>query len=273
MTYYNPLANTSRNAPIHLDGAPSNGTDEVQTVTVTGTPTGGTFALEWRGRTTTPIAYNANSATVQAALEALSNIGSGNVAASGTLSGGMTITFQGNLEKKAWALLELADNSLTGGTSPNVTIVETVTGVNASGRGALPGRILVDTDDGIAHINKGTQTAPVWGTLVSRSIEAAAADGAITIPDADGEKTVVITKGSAAALTLGLPTSTQNGAKIHFVSATAFAHTVTRATEGFNDLGASGDVATFAAAKGNGFTVVAYEGDWFVLSNIGVTIA
>jgi len=273
MTYYNPLANTSRNAPIALDGAPTNGTSEVQTVTVTGTPTGGTFKLSYRGRATTAIAYNANSATVQAALEALSTIGSGNVAASGSLSSGMTITFQGALEKFVAQTLILADNSLTGGTSPSVTIQETTPGISASGRGAVAGRLLIDTTNGVAYVNKGTQTAPVWTKLVARSVEAASADGAITIPDADEEKIVMITKGSAAALTLGTPASTQNGAQIQFMSTTAFAHTVTTATIGLNDGGTASDVATFGAAKGNNFTVIAYESDWWVVgTSVGVTL-
>jgi hypothetical protein len=152
-----------------------------------------------------------------------------------------------------------------------VTIANTTPGVTATARGSEPGRMGFDRENGKVYINAGTEYAPEWVDF-HNGLQVAAADGAITIPSA-GRKTVIITKGSAAALTLGLPTTAQNGVEIAIVAATAFAHTVTRATEGFNDLGASGDVATFAAAKGNGFTVVAYEGDWFVTSNIGVTIA
>lgn len=107
---------------------------------------------------------------------------------------------------------------------------------------------------------------------INRVVEVASADGAITIPDR-GSKTVFITKGSAAALTLAAPSTAQNGVKITFASTTAYAHTVTAATIGFNDLGTSGDVGTFGAAKGNGFTCEAYAGDWFVTSNINVTFA
>jgi hypothetical protein len=45
--------------------------NEVQRITITGTPTGGTFTLTFQGNTTAPIAYNASAATVVAALEAL----------------------------------------------------------------------------------------------------------------------------------------------------------------------------------------------------------
>ena len=53
-----------------LWGPYSGTTDEVQTVTITGGPTGGTFTLTWGGQTTAAIAYNATAATVQALNEA-----------------------------------------------------------------------------------------------------------------------------------------------------------------------------------------------------------
>ena len=100
-------------------------------------------------------------------------------------------------------------------------------------------------------------------------VTAASADGAITIQSG----TVVITKGTACALTLGTPTTAQNGTVIRIISATAAAHTVTATTIGFNAADAAGDVGTFGAAIGNNLTVVAYGGEWLVLGNTGVTIA
>ncbi len=103
--------------------------------------------------------------------------------------------------------------------------------------------------------------------------DVASADGAITIPTR-GRKHVFITKASAAALTLAAPTATtHDGVEIVIVSTTAAAHTVTVSTTGMNDLGTSGDVATFGLAKGNGLTLVAYNADWYVTSNIGATLA
>ena len=107
----------------------SSSTDEVQTATVSGTPTGGTFKLSYRGAITAAIAYNAAAATVQAALEALRTIGTGNVTVSGSAGGPYTITFVGALAGVNAVLIQLADNSLTGGTSPDVTIVQTTAGV------------------------------------------------------------------------------------------------------------------------------------------------
>ena len=103
--------------------------------------------------------------------------------------------------------------------------------------------------------------------------DVASADGAVTIPTR-GRKHVFVTKASAAALTLAAPTATtHDGVEIVIVSTTAAAHTVTVSTTGMNDLGTSADVGTFGASKGNGLTLVAYQGDWYVTSNIGVTLA
>lgn len=59
------------------------GTYEVQTVTLTGAPTGGTFTLSLSGQTTSALAYNATAAQVQTALAALSTVGAGNVLVTG----------------------------------------------------------------------------------------------------------------------------------------------------------------------------------------------
>ena len=53
-------------------------TDEQQTVRVNNA-TGGTFTLTFNGQTTAPIAYNANGPAIDAALEALPNIGANNI--------------------------------------------------------------------------------------------------------------------------------------------------------------------------------------------------
>ncbi len=52
-----------------------------QKVVLLNSPTGGTFTLSFEGGTTGPIPYNATAAQVQAALEALPNIGPGNAEA------------------------------------------------------------------------------------------------------------------------------------------------------------------------------------------------
>lgn len=109
---------------------------------------------------------------------------------------------------------------------------------------------------------------------INRVVETISTNGAVAIPDR-GEKTVYITKGSAGAYTLAAPTATvHDGVRITFMSTTAFAHTVTATTVGTNDGGAASDVGTFGAAKGNNFTVEAYQADWWVVGTpVGVTFA
>lgn len=106
--------------------------DEVQTVTITGSPTGGTFTLTFGGQTTAGIAYNAAASAVQTALQALSSIGSNNCTVTGSAGGPYTVTFIGALANASQALMTANGASLTGGTSPGVTIARVQAG-QASG--------------------------------------------------------------------------------------------------------------------------------------------
>lgn len=151
-------------------GAPVNGTNEVQTLTIGGTPDGGTFKLAFDGFTTAPITFVDDDdvalvAAIDAALEALPSIGSGGVTvAAGTLENGIgtvTITFGGNLAKKAVPTISVANNSLTG-TSPTLAVAETTPGVDATARGAAIGATLIDTTNKKEYINTGTALEPTW---------------------------------------------------------------------------------------------------------------
>lgn len=112
---------------VKLSGTPTN---EVQTLTVTGTPTGGTFRLAFNSVATANIAFNASAAAVQSALELISTIGAGNVAATGgpLPTTAVVITFQNNLAAQNVPLITATGVTLTGGTTPGVTIVETTPG-------------------------------------------------------------------------------------------------------------------------------------------------
>lgn len=105
------------------------GTNEQQTITVTGTPTGGTFTLTYSGATTAAIAHNAAAAAVVTALEALPNIGPGNVTgAGGALPGTpVVITFTGTLGKQGVPAMTAA-HAFTGGTTPTIAITTTTAG-------------------------------------------------------------------------------------------------------------------------------------------------
>jgi hypothetical protein len=150
-------------------GVPANGTDEVQTLTIGGTPTGGTFTLRFDGFETAPIAWNATNATlvanIDAALEALPSIGVGGVTtAVGTMTAGVgtiTITFAGNLGRLAVPTITVVTNAMTG-TTPTVAVAETTPGVTATERGAPRGAEYTNISTGIMYVNTGTEIAPTW---------------------------------------------------------------------------------------------------------------
>jgi len=103
----------------------------VYTIAVTGTPTGGTFTLAITANGTTEstaaIAYNADAATVQAAIIATAVVPAAAVTVTGTTT--KTITFAGALTDEV-VTLALDDNSLTGGSTPSVTVTESATTTN-----------------------------------------------------------------------------------------------------------------------------------------------
>jgi len=103
--------------------------NEVQTITMTGPPTAGTFTLTFNGQTTAPIAYNATASTVTTALKALNNIGSNDVSSSGGPfpTTPVVVTFQGDLEDTDVAQMTATGTGLTGGT---VAVTTTTPGGN-----------------------------------------------------------------------------------------------------------------------------------------------
>lgn len=108
--------------------------DEVQTVTITGGPTGGTFTLTFGANTTSAIAYNASAATVQAALVALASIGANNVSVSGGPGPNTpwVVEFIGTLGYANQASMTGNFAGLTGGSSPNGNIT-----INQNGSGMV----------------------------------------------------------------------------------------------------------------------------------------
>ncbi|HEY5312083.1 MAG TPA: hypothetical protein VIK18_06170 [Pirellulales bacterium] len=72
--------------------------NEVQTVSFSPVPTAGTYTLAFYGQTISALNWNDPAATIQAALEALSTIGAGNISATGEVNAGsISMTFQGSL--------------------------------------------------------------------------------------------------------------------------------------------------------------------------------
>lgn len=113
------------------DGAaPVTAVPDVQTVTITGAPTGGWIPLTKDGQTTGHIAWNATAAVLQAALEALSTVGVGNVDVTGGPGPGTgwICTFTGDLAGPQSVMTSSAAG-LTGGTTPAVAVAHTTPGV------------------------------------------------------------------------------------------------------------------------------------------------
>lgn len=155
----------SRNDGVSLDGSgvaqvPTYGiqlsTNEVQTVTITGTPTGGTFTLTFQGQTTGTIAYNAIASAVQTALEALSNVDPGDVLVTGGPGPGTpyVVEFRGQYGQVNVTQMTAA-GSFTGGSSPAVAVTTTTPGATGTGIPLipiLPGQVDVWMDDTAAGL-------------------------------------------------------------------------------------------------------------------------
>lgn len=129
------------------------GVNEVQSISITGTPTGGNYRLRFNGQETANLAYNADAAAIQTALRALTTIGAAECTVTGT--GPFTVTFTGAMAGKDQPVIELSLNSLTGGASPTVTITTTTQGgyIELPSTPILPGDTSVyyaTTFDGLA---------------------------------------------------------------------------------------------------------------------------
>lgn len=131
--------------------------NEVQTVTVSGAPTGGAFTLtlppEAGGAATAPIPSDATAAAVLAALEAVGY--AGNFAVTGPAGGPWVVTFRREYGGLNVGLMGAA-HTFTGGTSPNIAVAQTTPGAdNAADIPAVP----VNAPDGSIFIDGS------WGAL------------------------------------------------------------------------------------------------------------
>lgn len=101
------------------------GVQQVDQITITGTPTGGSFTLTVGGQITAAIPYNATPPQVQAALVALSTVGVNGVSCTGTALPGGTITATFSAPG---AVAMTHTDSLTGGTTPAVSVSQQTAG-------------------------------------------------------------------------------------------------------------------------------------------------
>lgn len=131
-----PLLRTRTGARVVADAGYSGrgpdvpGTAEVQTVTITGDPTGGTFTLTFSAQTTAAIAWNATALAVQNALNALSNLDGVTVTGGPGPGTPYTVTFPVDMGDVAQMTASAA--GLTGGTAPAVNVATATPGVAPS---------------------------------------------------------------------------------------------------------------------------------------------
>lgn len=168
--------------------------------------------------------------------------------------------------------------ALSGSTIKTNTIAETTAASGVTIDGVLVkdgGAVFADgASIEVDTVNEATAAAGVTidGVLVKdtavygrTSIVAVTADGAISIPAYNVH--YFITKAGVAAMTIADPTATtHDGVTLTFVATTANAHTLDNSAGSgfFSSGGATKDVGTFGGAIGDGFTIIAYQGKWYI---------
>ncbi len=117
---------------IVLEDTGTSATEDVQSISASGTPTGGTFVLTFQGYSTGDIAYNARASAIQLELESLPTIGEGNVVCTGATlaSGPIKVSFQGDLANALMPSIVCDATHLKGGTDEvqRISITGTPTG-------------------------------------------------------------------------------------------------------------------------------------------------
>lgn len=170
------------------------GTDEVQTVTCYGTPTGGTRGFRFRGQTAT-VAYDASPATVQTAMRALSTIAGPYVTVTGTANSSYVFTFSGNLGHQALDPIQVISSGLTGG---SIYAEVTVTTPGAAGTNQInyvQHRTYADTQAQIQLDQTGTWTAGSWTLTINGDTTSAIAWDATSVEIAVEIETLLGSKG------------------------------------------------------------------------------
>ena len=87
----------------------------------------------------------------------------------------------------------------------------------------------------------------------------------------------VVTLSNAAApvvATLAKPTATTDDFKrLHVISLAAQAHTLAIVGGSFGNGGVGEDVATFLNKIGTNIALIAYQGEWYIVGGLGITVA
>lgn len=171
-------------------------TVEVQTITVTGTPTGGTMQIGYGSQWTTELAFNANSGTVQTALRLLTGLGSV-TCGGGALPAATTVTMTGVV---APAMLDLDLSNLTGGT-PAGTVVATTPYVAAVAAVTAVTEIQTITMSALDGTFRASYNG-LWTTELDHDVSTANLQVALRLLSGLGSVTVAGTAGTSYVVTL-----------------------------------------------------------------------
>ncbi|MDB5307092.1 MAG: hypothetical protein JWO38_1294 [Gemmataceae bacterium] len=168
----------------------------------------GTFTLTFQGQTTSPLATNATSLQVQTALEALSNIGAGNVTVSSVpVPGGTqyTITFGGSLANTALPQMTVTANGVK---LPGVSILQ-------AGGGAVSEvqSILEAASTATFTLSyKGQTTTPIPITATASQVQAAINSALLSLTADNAATQPTVTRTGNVFTVLFVPTATDIGA-------------------------------------------------------------
>lgn len=156
------LTDTTDSALRALPGN-SSAVSEVQTIGL-GAATAGTVAITFDGQTTTALPWNATSAAVQTALEALSNVAPGEIVASGgPFPGVVTLTFAAAKAASNQSTITAVGTGLTAGT---ITIATPTPGSSVINPAMPWGDLGWLSGDG-AQFSRDVSTSDVtsWGSI------------------------------------------------------------------------------------------------------------
>ena len=202
--------------------------NEVQLLTPGGTISGGTWTITFSSQTTSALQWDANAATISAALDALSNLANGDcVATGGPISTGVvTLTFSGaGVAGSNVAEVTVDVGSLTGA-APALTPTTSVAGVVAVNE--------VQTLTPAGSPTGGTYTITYSGQTTSALAATATAvtvQAALSALSNLNDDAVVVTGGPISAAVLTLTYSGSGVAATNVAEHTATATGLTNATE------------------------------------------
>lgn len=146
-----------------------------QRITVTGSPTGGTYTLSYASSTTVAIAYNATAATVQAALTTVASPGTADPTPLNVYgrSGGPYLVVFSTRSGRTASTFALANNSLTGGTTPSVTVASALDAVMTD---------IIERAERVIEDALAPVVFTSYGTATSKDIRAGAMDSTYLKP-------------------------------------------------------------------------------------------